>query len=418
MYKLSIIFICINLLLPPATSYASFKNTFRPYFAAGKKSQTDNIEERDLSGSFDYYKYGFSSSFKIDESLSLKIGFQEYNKDFLSNSQPDVDTYIYKIGTSFLLSENDASSLNANLDFSLRNKRYEDSSDSDYDQIKANGGLKYKIKDKFSLRLSGGINDYEYTNNTDKDVLKTFLKISPTVYLFDKFLEMGGFCKVRWLDTSGNNKNTAETILSGNTTLNLRNELFEKIKGHIETGKENTQDTEDREDFIRYKYTLWDITTYHKFNKKLKTQLRYGQKQRDYLTDNSDYENWYITNNTTFKLLEKEPFNLGLFIKSEHKETDFNKIHKNSYIKNKIAFGLSFLKRANWSLKPEFSLTHYNYTSESMSDEKSYKAKISAKKYISKDFTLGGYYWYKWKDYKFKSDSEQWTTNLSLTLKF
>ena len=415
-----LLIIIITHIISPLSSqcYASSKNTIKPYFAAGEKSQTDATEERDVSGSFDYYRYGISSNFKPEKNLSLKLGFEEYRKDFLNNSQSDADSHIYKTGIGYLIFDDKETSLDADLDFSLRNKRYEDSPKLEYDQIKVKGALRYKLKDTCSFGLSSGINNYEYINYSDSDILKTFLKISPEIYLLDKILEISGFVRIRWLDASGDNKDTTETILSSATTLNLDIPLLYKIKARIETGKENTQDTEDREDSLRYKYTKWNATTYYKFNKRLKTQLEYGQKQRDYLSDNNDYENWYIKDKANFKLLEKELFALSLFTESEHKETDFDKIHKKRYIKNKITGGLSFLKRANWSLKPEFSFTDYNYISESTSDQKSYKGKISARKYINGDFVLEGYYWYKWKDYEFKSDSEQWTLNLSCNIRF
>lgn len=272
MKKVFILLIGIILLFYTAC-YASSKNTIKPYFAAGEKSQTDVTEEQDVSGNFEYYEYGLSSNFKPERNFSLKLGFEEYRKDFLNNSQSDVDARIYKIGTGFLLLDNKEASLNANLDFLLRYKRYEDSESSEYDQFKAKGALKYKLKDIYSVDLNSGINNYEYINNSDADILKIFLKISPEIYLLDKTLELSGFCRIRWLDAEGNSKDTTETILSGTTTLNLDTPVLYKIKAKIETGKENTQDTEDREDSLRYKYTKWDVVTYHKFNKRLKTPV-------------------------------------------------------------------------------------------------------------------------------------------------
>ena len=260
--KLTIIFIIIHttLLSSTARCYASSKSTIRPYFAAGKKSQTDLTEERDLSGSFKYYRYGFSSNFRPEDNLTLKAGFEEYRKDF-NNSQSDVDSRIYKAGVGYLILDDKEASLDTDLDFSLRNKRYEDedSAGLEYDQIKIKGALKYKLKDTYSLSLSSGINNYEYINDSDSDILKTFLKISPRVYLLDKTLELSGFFRIRWLDASGDNKDTAETVLSGSATLNLDTPFLYKIKTGIETGKENTQDIEDREDSLRYKYTKWNI---------------------------------------------------------------------------------------------------------------------------------------------------------------
>ncbi len=418
--RLIIIYIITYTVLLSSTArcYASSKSTIKPYFAAGEKSQTDATEERDVTGSFKYQRSGLSTNFKPDDNFSLRAGFEGYHKDFPDNDQSDVDTYTYKAGVGYLILDEEEASLDTDLDFSVRNKRYEGSSELEYDRTKVKGSIKYKLKDAYSLSLSSGINNYEYINDSESDILKTFLKISPQVYLPDKIMELSGFIRVRWLDASEDNKDTTETVLSGRAVLNLDTPLLYKIKAGIETGKENTQDTEDREDSLRYEYTKWDVITYLKFNGRLKTQLEYGQKERDYLSGNNDYENWYIRNKSTYNLLKKELFNLNLFTQSEHKETDFDKVHKRRYIKNKLGGGLQFSKRANWSLKPEFSFTNYNYASGSTSDQKLYKARLTAKKYIMEDFILEGYYWYKWKDYEFKPDSEQWTVNISSTFRF
>ncbi|MFH0732499.1 MAG: hypothetical protein V2A72_06220 [Candidatus Omnitrophota bacterium] len=416
--KRTIILIIYIILCYSVMCYASSGGSVELYFATGEKSQTDEIEDRDLSGDFDYYKCGFSSNLNLEKNISLKMGFDQYHKDFSSLNQSNADTDVYKIGADFLILDNKESSLNSGLDFSLRNKHYKSAPLSSYDQQRVDGAIKYKLKDIYSLDLNAGINNYEYINDYDNDTMKAFLKISPGVYLFDKALELSGFFRVQRLDAYGNNKDTTETMQGATTTLNLDTPCLNKIRAQFENGKENTQDTEDREDSLRYKYQKWNATTYHKFFEKLKNQVEYGQKRRVYLANDNDYENWYIKNKNTLLVIEKDPFDMELSADYEHKETTFDSQHTKSYISNKLGGGLSFSRRADWSFDPEFSFTGYDYTPGSTSTQKSYKAQIGAKKYISEDLILEGYYWHKWKDYKNKADAEQWTLNLSCAVRF
>ncbi len=412
--------ITVATLLSPALCYASPTGSVEPYFTTGEKSQTDGIEDRDLSGSFKYYKYGMQAKtdYNIEKNLSLKAGFENYRKDFVGNTQSDIESTVYDLGAGFGISNDEEKSLHADVDFRLRTKRYDDAASLEYDQTKLDASLKYKVKDAYCITLSGGVNNYEYINKSDSDIFKTFLKISPQGYLFDKRLELEGFYRIQWLDSSGNNKDASENIWQGSAAFNTDTPYLYKIKASLETGKENTQDTEDREDSLRYKYTRWDIASYHKFADRLKTDFSYGQKRRNYITDNNDYENWYIKNKSNLKVFETQACDVNAVAEFEHKETDFNKINTKNYIKNEVLAGLSFLKRANWSFKPDFTYTIYDYGSSSTSTETDYRVRFAASKYINEDISLEGYYWYKWKDYKNKSDMEQWTVNISSAIRF
>ncbi|MBN1406079.1 MAG: hypothetical protein JW946_06130, partial [Candidatus Omnitrophica bacterium] len=357
-------------LLFPSLCRAEMKGSVTPSFSTGIKSQTDAIEERDLSGNFWFYKYGLSGTLKPDNKLSLKAGYEKYFKDFSGVNISDVNTCAYKAGIDYILFDDKEKSLKTGLGFKLRNKRYKDSPSLSYDQYRAQADINCKFSENYSLDLSAGINDYEYIKNNSSDVTKTYIKFSPEARFFDKMLEISASYRMRWLDYKNNSKDKSENVYSGTAILNLDNPFMHKIKANAETGKENTQDTEDREDSLRYQHDKWDIATYYKFGKNFKTQLEYGQKQRDYISDNNNYKNWYIKNKSNFKILKNKYLDVDFSPEYEYKDTHFSKINSKSYVKNKIAAGMSFSKRENWSFDPEFIFTDYDYEAGSASNQK------------------------------------------------
>jgi uncharacterized protein YccT (UPF0319 family) len=103
----------------------------------------------------------------------------------------------------------------------------------------------------------------------------------------------------------------------------------------------------------------------------------------------------------------------------EHRETSFLSNNSLSYNKNGYNAGLAFSQMGQWSVKPAVTFTDYKYRPLSPRNEKQYKAEISCSKYIgSTDNTLELDYWYKWKNYEYKPNIEQWAVNISYSARF
>ncbi|MFH1867583.1 MAG: hypothetical protein ABH843_01305 [Candidatus Omnitrophota bacterium] len=407
------------LLLTSHVAYAKKTDSIKAFYATGERSQTDEIEERDLSGGYSFYKYGTTVRSKSFKDIYYRLGYTGYEKDFdTERNNLDNRTDVYNVYISSPIHKTETSKLELSADYSLRAKRYDNSSSLEYDQNNITAALDVDIDKNYSLELAGGIKDYEYINNSSSDTTKAFLKIAPAIK--NDAASVSGYYKRGWVNQSDSKKDYSEDSLSVRTSFKFDSKLLYKVGGHFGYGKNDTRDSdEDREDNLRFEYRLWDITTEHKLDESADTQFTYGQKYREYLTSISGYENWFLKNRSRLNLFKKESFKVDLLLGGEHKETRFYVNEGLSYAKNSVSGGLSMLERADWSLKPDLSFTKYDYQQGSTNSQKAYKLSVDIKKYLGgTDTALEANYWYKWKDYEYKGDVKQWSLNLSYEIKF
>jgi hypothetical protein len=390
-------------------------------YSQGKRSQTDGIEDRDLSGNYSFYKYGIVVRAEPLEDFYYRVGFRDYHKKFDTvDNKLNNTTNTYNAYFSMPLKKTDDASLKLNIDYGLRTKRYNNSPTSEYNNNRLSAGFDVKFDKNYSLDLSAGINDYDYLKRSSSNQLKSFMKIAPNAKFLDNKLSVSGYYKRSWVDNKNDTKNYSEDTVSIRTYLKLDSPLLYKIGGSFAYGRNDTRDDEeDREDTLRFEYKRWDIQTNHKLNNTIDTQMTYGQMHRDYFTSINSYDNWLFKNKTTISLMKKDPFNMDMLLGYEHRETHFPEDDELNYNKNALNGGFSFSERGKWSVKPGFQFTDYKYPPLSTKNEKQYKADITCKKYIgSTDNALELGYWYKWKDYKYKPTIEQWAVSASYSIKF
>jgi hypothetical protein len=390
-------------------------------YSAGKRSQTDGLEERDLSGDYSFYKYGITIKAYPLEDFYYRVGFTDYRKRFDgSNGRLNNKTNIYNAFFSMPLKKTGDASLKFNIDYGLRTKRYKNSPSLEYDNNRLSGGFDMRLDKDYSLKVSAGIKDYNYLKRSSSDQLKSFMKINPGTKLLNGRLGLSGYYKKEWINNPENKKDYSQDSVSVRTSLGLDASLLYKISGHLGYGRNDTRDDEeDREDNLRFEYILWDISTYHKINSSIDTRMVYGRGHRDYFTSINSYDNWFFKNSTKAALMKKDPFNMDLLLRYEHRETHFSENNSLDYDKNSLSGGFSFSQRGKWSFKPGFGFTGYKYPPLSLKNEKQYKADITCKKYIgSTDNAVELGYWYKWKDYKYKPTIEQWAVNVSYSIRF
>lgn len=390
-------------------------------YSTGKRSQTYGIEDRDLSGNYSFYKYGITVKAEPIEGFYYRVGFSDYHKKFEEpNDNLNNRTNIYNVHFAMPLKKTDDASLKFNLDYGLRTKRYKNSPTSEYDNNRLSAGFDMKLDKDYSLKVSTGLNHYDYLKKDSSGQLKTFIKVNPSVKLLDGKWDVSGYYKRNWVDNRGNAKDYSEDTVSVRTYFKIDMPLLYKVGGGFAYGRNDTRDDEeDREDTLRFEYKNWDVQTNHKINNAIDTQMTYGQMHRDYFTSANSYDNWLIKNKTKIALMKKDPFNMDMILGYEHREARFPDNNSLNYNKDSLSGGFSFSQRGGWSVKPGFQFTEYRYPPLSTRNEKQYKADITCKKYIGSTdnaFEIG--YWYKWKEYKYRPNVEQWAVNVSYDIKF
>jgi len=409
------------LLYAITSAHASNIGSTKIYFNTGQKSQTSCIEERDLGGYFSFYKYGTKVTAEPTKGFSYRIGIEDYHKDFdTKRDHLDNRTNLYSAYFSMPVHKTDTIDVLLNTNYKLRTKRYKNSPSDEYDNNNVSAGINITKDKNYTLKLSGGIRNYEYVKNHDSNQLKSFFKIGSKARLLDQRLSLSGYYRRDLVDQADNKKDYSEDCVSIRTAYDIGKPIIDKIGAHFGYGRSDTRDDdEDREDNLRYEYQLWDVTLYSKPFKNIEGNIRYGQKHRKYFMSIDGYDNWYIDKNTKIRLIENGSFSVDMLLGGLHKETKFFANEALSYNKNSLDTGFNILKRSDFSIKPSFKYTRYKYPPLSTGNEKNYKLSVDCKKYIgSTDKAIEAGYWYKWKNYENKSNSARWNLSLSFMMKF
>jgi len=421
MAKLHHRLLVLPLILFSSIAYADTIGTTKIYYGGGKQSQTVGIDERDLKGAYTFHKYGVKVKAEPTKGFRYNAGYMRYEKNF-DTAQEDLDniTNIFDVSFSAPVAATDKLSLRFNTNYQFRGKRYKNSPSTEYDENTFGKGVHIDFNKKHSLGLSGGIKDYDYIKNDSSSVTKYFLKASPRLKFMDGDFTLSGYYRRDWVDQAKGKKDYTEDCVSIRPSVKLDIPILYKMTGSFQYGRNDTRDSgEDREDNLRFEYKVWDVSSYYKFRKDMDNKLTYGQRHREYFTSISGYDDWYIKDRLKFALLKKEPFDLDMIIGAEHRETTFYENEAYSYIKGAVSGGFNLSRRADWSAKPDFKFTKYKYPPGSTSNSKEYKFDLGLKKYIvsTNNFLEAGY-WYKWKDYRYKKDIQQWALRLSFEIRF
>lgn len=403
------------------SAHADMLGSTKIRYNTGKKSQTTDIEERDLGGYFSFNKYSISVKAEPKEKFYYRASYQYYRKTF-DPKRTDLNaiTNISSLYFSMPLHDQEETLIRLNTDYRLRTKRYKNSPSDEYDNNNISAGIAITKNKNYFLKLSGGIKDYDYIKDHDSDQLKTFFKIAPKVKILEQRLNLSGYYRRDLVNQVDNKKDYSQDCVSVRAVYDIGKPILDKISGHFGYGRNDTRDDdEDREDNLRFEYQLWDVTLYSKPFKNIEGNIRYGQKHRKYFTSIDGYDNWYIDKKTKIRLLKKDLFFVDMLLGILHKETDFFENEALSYNKNSLNAGFSIVKRSDFSIKPSFKYTRYKYPPFSTHNQKTYVLRLDTKKYIgSTDKALEAGYWYEWKNYEYSANSNRWNLNLSFIIKF
>lgn len=409
----TILFSYISLIF--ALPAAALSNKLSTTFEAGVRSATDTIEDRDLSGNLDFYRYRLRFDQEISKSTKYSFSYEHYRKDYETSDNLDASSNEWRFG----LDQAFLDAFKLYLDAGFRQKDYKNSSSLEYDRSNMAIGLGYKSGDLWALRWDNGFTNYDYTKSGN-DQFKVFTKLSGWAKFFDERLKINPSYKFQNIDEDSS-KDRTENTASVNSYYKLKLPHFDKISGFYSVGRNDTKDSEDedRDDDVHFKYTKWHAGTEHPLSESIGTFFKYGQIRRDYQDSDSDYRTWYVENKTDFELYDDKSRQIKFSITGEHKEGDFHLVDSLNYIKNTLTNKFSYKIKNNWELTPSFTFKTYNYTASPTKNEKQYVTNIEfTKELLNENLELNLAYKYVWKEYKYKSDIEQWSIKAGIEYKF
>jgi hypothetical protein len=416
MKKLVLAIIALTTCAICAPAAFASQNTISTFFETGERSVTDTIEDRDISGNYNFYRFFGRFDQEASKVFKYNISYEYYFKDYGTSDSLDMDSNQVRAGLDYWLFPE---RFKVSLDAGYKSKDYKNSPSSEYDRSNATLGLDYKYEESWSIGWDNGFINYDY-DKVDNDQLKMLTKLRGWVKLFDERFKIAPSFKYQRVDNDNSTKDRAEQVFAASAYYKLNLPHFEKISGYYGFGKNDTKDSEDddRDDDLRFKYQKWHVSTDHPLMEKLDTSFKYGQNRRNYQNSANNYRTWFIENKTDFTLYKDKIKNVKLSIPLEHREGEYSLVHSLSYIKNLIGARLAYKIKDNWELIPAVAFKEYIYHANPPKSEKDYEAKIEFSKSLPKNLDLNLSYKYVYKNYKQKPDITLWTVRAGIDWAF
>jgi hypothetical protein len=388
------------------------------YTELGKRSTAEDYEEEDEDNDYSYKNYHLKLKQKLSDRLAYDIGSFVYDKDYNSKDSLDNISKIFKTKFSSYLKKLEEESLKLDFRLKYKEKRYENTPASEYNQIMFSPSFTFKKKNRYSVNLTAGINDFDYLEADHKNQLKFFSEIGVKRYILQKKLKLSSSYKIEIAEKKSIGRRRTKHDIKGGFDYILDLPWVYKITTQTGWGQRDTKDEDERDEDYDYKYQRRYIKTEHKIIKKLKTDLKYQYFKKDYLVSDLDHPGFYIKNSWEYKIFNDKDNKVDLRFSGENKEVKYSLKPDNNYYKKMLEIKTAYLRKKNYKTSLSWQGNFYDYN-KSSKDKKRYYVKLSGQKFFSEgDLVLSLDFKYRYTDWEQKDDLEEEAVRVAFKCKF
>lgn len=392
--------------------------TLSGYTEIGEKSTAEDYEEEDTDDDYTYRNYHLKFGQKVSDRLSYDISSFVYDKDYKAKDSLDNISRLFKTNWSYYLRKLKEESLELDIRVNYKEKRYDNTQRSEYDQIRIAPTLTFKKKDLYTIDLTAGIDDYDYLEATEKDQFKIFGKIGIDRYFLDKKLMLTSSYKIEQLERKKIDRERTKNEVLGGFDYVFDLPWVHKITTRAGWGERDTKEEEERDEDFDYEYWRYYTKTEHRINPKLKTNLKYQYFKKDYVSADLDHRGFYIQNSWDYELLDDEKQRVWLDFNVEHKDVDYTLKADNNYKKETAEIKANYQRKKNWKVTAALEGNSYDFN-DSSNDKKRYYARLSGEKlFLEGDLVLSLDLKYRYTDQSQENDKEQEAVRVAFRYRF
>ena len=220
--------------------------TLSGYTEVGKRSTAEDYEEEDTDDDYTYQNYHLKLEQEVSDRLSYDLSSFIYKKDYKSRDSLDNISRLFKTNWSYYLKELKEEHFKLDFKLKYKEKRYKNTPNSEYDQIRLEPALSFAKKDLYIINLSAGIDNFDYLAPGAKDQLQIFSSLGQNRYFLGKKLMLTSAYKIETLEQKIiNRKRTKQEVAGGFDYLFDLPWLY-KITTRAGWGQRDTKEDEER----------------------------------------------------------------------------------------------------------------------------------------------------------------------------
>ncbi len=392
--------------------------TLSGYTEVGKRSTAEDYEEEGTDDDYAYQNYHLKLEQEVSDRLSYDISSFVYDKDYKSKDSLDNISRLFKTSWSYYLRKLREESLELDVRLNYKEKRYNNTPRSEYDQIRLAPTLTFKKKDLYTIDLTAGLDDFNYLAEGVKDQLKIFGKIGADRYFMDKKLMLTSSYKLETTEQKKIDRERTKHEVLGGFDYVFDLPWVYKITTRASWGERDTKEEEERDEDYDYEYWRYYTKTEHRINPKLKTNLKYQYFKKDYVSADLDHRGFYIQNSWDYEILDDEKQRIGFDFGVEHKDVKYELKSGNDYQKETVEAKFSYKRKKNWQASAGLEQNFYDFD-DSSNDKKRTYVKLSGEKlFLEGDLVLSLDLKYRYTDYEQGNDKEQEAVRVAFKYKF
>ena len=394
------------------------QSTFDNYYEFGRRSSQSLVEEEDLSDEFDYSKYNVKFSQDLEKRTSYYVKYQYYNKRFDSLENLSNNYSAAGLGLDTVLYSKEDIRIKTGPDLEFKEKFYNNSPRSNYDQIRFDIPLIFKKEGDWAVKVGGGMNSYHYPN-APKDQLKSNARIDVAKKFFGEKLEVSAYYRFQYVSRQ-KIADRSERICGVSSDIGLDWPVIKGLEAGLEEGMNNTIVYEEREDSYDYKYFDWFAKTKYSLLEKVKGVLKYSGSTRDYADFNHNYDGFAVENGLDARIFKIKDTAFDLKLTYLHKQFRYPYVSSPySFHNNAIYTDAELAKKDDWKALLGYDTRFYNYPADNTRDKIYYVVRLGIEKHLFKKSLAAGFeYKYTFKNYLHKYDITENLFRLRATAKF
>ncbi len=378
---------------------------FDGYIETGARS-SDSGDGSAIIDDYVYHGYHLGLNQKVNPVFEYRISGFYYDKKYQDFGDLNNTSKALNSSVTYLLKDTKTDSLKLDVDLKYRQKRYENSPDAEYNQLRLAPEIKYEVKDIYAVGLAAGINNFNYLHREDEN--RIFGQISGKKYLLDKRLVLNSWFRIEDADEHQTLRSRIKTVINAGADYKARLVWLENIAGRIETGKGDTRDEDVEDTDLDYKYSQVNIRTEHKVLAEVETDLAWEYLQKEYLGSNLDFKSFSIANGWKYRFLSLD---LG------HKEVDYEILSNGNYRRETVGVGARYSQRMDWNARAGIEGNYYRYEN-GVNDKNRYKVIIGGEKVLTKQVRLGVELKWRLTDNEHKADERDAGIRIEAEIKY
>lgn len=384
------------------------------YGEVGKKSTAEDYLEEDEDTEYSYHRAHIGLYHKISDIHRYEISASHYDTDYQSKDNLDHQAQIYKVKWTLIPNRTQYFNFKTDIKFKYKQKRFDFSPRSEYDQTKLEPSFTLTTEKNDSLRFAGGIDHFEYKKAAERDQLKVFGSVKGKKSINNDTGAIHSSYQIKYTEKRNKDRRRNNQEWMGGFDQKFDFNLLSKITTRINWAQRDTKESEERAEDFDFEYWRSFIKTDHKIFPFLSTSLSYQYFKKNYLIANLDHIGYFIRNRWKYDFLNDKDQRFWINFLLEHKQVNYSILIGNNYRKETFKFTANYKRKKNWKTSASLESNFYQFNIAQNNKNRYFFLLSGEKKILGNDLTLKADLKYKLTNHKRREDVEHTSVRLSI----